>query len=97
MLVNRFPAGELAGDAADLLPLARFMVDMDDGDGLTGDATLDDLHLAARAALANRDPAGALPHLSAAQALLQPEDDVPTAAVIRSLQVLLGNDQPESV
>ena len=97
LLLNRFPAGELAGDAADLLPLARFMVDMDDGDGLTGDATLDDLHLAARAALANCDPAGALPHHSAAQALLQPEDDVPTAAVIRSLQVLLGNDQPESV
>jgi|GEM_PF-1269373 thioredoxin len=91
LLLRDFPAdngAEEAATAAALFPLAKFMVDMEDGDGWTGDKTVDGLHLDALDALEARDPAGALENLYAAREALNEGDDVPTEAVIASLLTL---------
>lgn len=95
LLLRDFPAGDSADGSAEtatavaaLLPLAQFMVDMDDGDGWTGDKELDGLHLDALDALEAQDPAGALAKLQAARDLINEGDDVPTNEVIAGLYYL---------
>jgi len=92
VVMNDFPSSPQADKAEAYLPLARFLVDMDDGDGLTGVEELDNEYLAAAKALKKRRPADALDHLYTALEVGQEIDEPHTRQVIESLFALLGEE-----
>lgn len=96
VLLKEFPASPQEDRANQLLPLARFIVDMDDGDGLTGLDGLDTEYAAAADALHKRKPAAALEHLDRAVDSGEEIDKSYTNNVITSLLDLLGKDHPIS-
>jgi len=88
--LNDFPDSPLAARAEKLLPLARFLVDMDDGDGLTGIGTLDDAYLDTAEALARRRPSQALKRLAEALQIGESQDTAYITEIMESLLTLLG-------
>jgi putative thioredoxin len=90
ILLDNFPDSDEAQQANQLLPLARFLFDMEDGDGLTGLEALDDAYQAAAGALRKRKPAQALDQLLSALEAGQAMDRPYTLQVIDSLFTLLG-------
>jgi putative thioredoxin len=90
VLLQDFPLGSGSERAEKLLPLARFLVDVDDGDGLTGLDDLDGQYLTAAKALRQRKPAQALEHLFSALEVGEEIDRPVTTSVVNSLFVLLG-------
>lgn len=94
VVLNDFPESPEAEQAEQLLVLARFMVDMEDGDGLTGLEDLDEQYLAAANAMKRKKPAKALDHLISAHQVGEAIDESQTIKVIESIFVLLGEDHP---
>ncbi len=92
VLLKDFPGGPDRERAEKLLPLAKFMVDMEDGDGFTGLDELDDQYKAASDALHQRKPAKALEHLDSALDAGESMDDDFTNEIIDSLHNLLGEN-----
>jgi len=92
VLLKDFPSSPESERAENLLPLAKFMVDIEDGDGLTGLEELDDHYLAASGALHQRKPARALKHLDAAITNGESIDDEYTNEIIESVINLLGEN-----
>ena len=90
ILLDDFPEGPQKEKVEKLLPLARFLFDMADGDGLTGLEALDDAYLDAAEALARRKPALALDKLLAALDVGETMDRPYTRQVIEGLFALLG-------
>ncbi len=91
-LLKDFPDSPEAAEAARLSPLANFMCDIEDGDGLTGIDTLDEQYQKANKALQRSKPAAALEHLSRALDAGEDIDAVYTNEVIESLLALLGEN-----
>ena len=89
-LLKDFPEGVGAETAVALLPLARFMVDIPDGDALTGVDALDTLYQQAAQALERRNPQKALALLEKALAVGEEIDRPYTIGVMESLFALLG-------
>lgn len=89
-LLKDFPDSDQAEAAHALLPLARFMVDVTDGDALTGLDTLDTLYQQAAAALARRNPKKSLALLTEALAAGEEMDRPYTVGVMEALFALLG-------
>ena len=77
-----------AQQAETLLPLARMLWDLDDGDRWTGKAKIDRLYDQVLDAFDARNPAEALPHLQAIKALLAKDDQPEIAQVITALELL---------
>ncbi|MCP4426672.1 MAG: tetratricopeptide repeat protein [Chloroflexi bacterium] len=94
VLLNDFPESEQAEPAAALLPLARFLFDMDDGDGLTGVEALDTAYKGAAQALKRRKPAQALDQLFAVLNAGEAMDRAYATRLIQSVLALLGEDNP---
>jgi putative thioredoxin len=92
VLLDNFPDSKQSEKAEGLLPLARFLFDMDDGDGLTGLEALDDEYLAAAGSLRKGKTRQALDHLFTALEVGEPMDQPHTKKVIESLFILLGNN-----
>jgi putative thioredoxin len=90
VLLSDFPDSPEKEQAAGLLPLARFLFDMGDGDGLTGLDSLDQQYLSAAAAMRKRKPSTALDHLLSGLDAGEDIDDSYTMTVIDSLFILLG-------
>lgn len=97
VILNDFPEGAQVERAEQLLPLARFLFDMDDGDGITGVDSLDEQNLDAAAALRRREPAAAFDHLLAALDAGETIDRAHTSEVIESLFALLGENHKITV
>ncbi len=96
VLLESFPQSFQKDRADSLMPLARFIFDIDDGDGLTGLDELDEAYLSAADSLHKRNPSSALDHLSSALILGEDIDASYTNGVINSLLELLGNENPIS-
>jgi putative thioredoxin len=92
ILLDNFPQSDEAQQARQLLPLARFLFDMEDGDGLTGLEALDDAYQAAANALRRQQPAAALDQLLAALNAGEEMDRPYTLEVVEGLFVLLGEN-----
>ncbi len=90
ILLDNFPEDPQKEKAEKLLPLARFLFDMADGDGLTGLDALDDAYLDAAEALARRKPALALDKLFTALEVGEKMDRPYTRQVMEGLFALLG-------
>jgi thioredoxin len=88
--LNNFPESDQLERAESLLPLARFLMDVDDGDALTGLDMLDEAYEKTAASLRRKKPAEALDHLSAALELGEEIDRPYTTNIINSLFILLG-------
>ncbi|MFQ5399712.1 MAG: tetratricopeptide repeat protein [Anaerolineae bacterium] len=95
-LLNDFPNSPQAERAGRLLPLARFLFDMEDGDGLTGLEELDAQLLAAAEGMRRRQPAHALDSLFAAVQVGESIDRPYLIEVMGSLFALLGEKHPLS-
>ncbi|MCP5100514.1 MAG: thioredoxin [Chloroflexi bacterium] len=78
------------GRAIKLLPLAKFLFDVETRDALTGLDELDDLYLDTKTALRKRKPAEALNHLFAALDIGEDMDRPLITGVIESIFTLLG-------
>ncbi len=91
-LLKDFPESKEADEAAQLLPLAEFMCDIEDGDGLTGLEQLDAEYRAADQALQRRNPGQALTHLTTALTVGEAMDAAYTTKVIEALFALLGDN-----
>jgi putative thioredoxin len=94
VLLVDFPESEQKERADSLLPLAKFLFDMGDGDGLTGLENLDEHYLAAAKAMRMRKVSFALDSLFAALDEGEDSDRVFTIEVINSLFSLLGEESP---
>lgn len=92
VLLKEFPESDEAPRAATLLPLARFMVDVADGDALTGLDNLDEAYQKAAKALKQRKPDQALEHLLTAVDMGEEIDRPFTTEVIESILILVGED-----
>lgn len=92
ILLDNFPDDAQAEKAHQLLPLARFLFDMEDGDGLTGVDALDEAYLAAAEAMRRRKPAPALERLLTALDEGEEMDRAYTLRVIEGIFALLGNN-----
>ncbi|VAW33680.1 Thioredoxin [hydrothermal vent metagenome] len=90
VLLNNFPESDEAEAAAALLPLARFMCDVADGDALTGVDELDGLYKQALQALQRRNPKKALAALADALEVGEEMDRPFTVGAMESLFSLLG-------
>jgi thioredoxin len=91
VLLLDFPHSLQAETVQKLLPLARFLCDMDDGDGLTGNSTLDELYLDVVDKLLDRDPAAALAHLANALGEGTESQQARTKEVMSAILALLGD------
>jgi len=91
-LLNEFPDSPEAAAAAALRPLAKFMCDIEDGDGLTELPALDNAYTQALQALQRSKPGKALQHLAAALEKGEAIDRSYTTEVMESLFALLGPD-----
>ena len=89
-LLQEFPDSEQAEAARALLPLARFMCDVADGDALTGLDELDTLYQQAAQALERRNPKKALVALAAALDIGEEIDRPYTIGGMEALFALLG-------
>ncbi|MCB9421565.1 MAG: thioredoxin [Ardenticatenaceae bacterium] len=94
ILLDNFPPGNEENTANTLFPLARFLFDMEDGDGLTGLEALDRAYQAAANALRQRKPDQALAQLLTALGAGEDIDQSYTLQVIDSLFALLGENHP---
>ncbi len=94
VLLNDFPESELTEKAAQILPLARFLFDVEDGDGVTGIAALDEAYEGAAQAMKQRKPAQALDRLFAALDAGEEMDRTYTTGLIQSVLALLGENNP---
>lgn len=92
LVLSDFPESPEKDQAERLLLLAGFLVDMDDGDGLTGLEELDEKYLAAAKALQRKKPAQALDQLFAAIEVGESIDITYTSEIIESIFALLGED-----
>ena len=92
ILLDQFPESEALTKAEKLLQLARFLFDMEDGDGLTGLEMLDEAYLDSADALRKRKPAQAMDHLIAALASGEEMDRSYTLQVMDGLFALLGEN-----
>lgn len=92
VLLNDFPEGQQKERADSLLPLARFLFDMGDGDGLTGIDELDEQYLSAANSLRKRKASQALDNLFTAIDSGEEVDRSYTLEVIESLFALLGDE-----
>lgn len=90
ILLDRFPEGVGAETAVSLLPLARFLFDMENGDALTGVEQLDNEYRRATRALQKRKPGAALEYLTIALDAGEAIDRPYTTGVIQSILALLG-------
>lgn len=93
LVLSEFPDSQEKSEADQLHRLARFMVDMEDGDGLTGLEELDDKYLAAAKALRQRKPSQAIEQLQDALEIGDKIDETYTSEIIESIFVLLGETQ----
>lgn len=94
VMLNDFPESPEAAQAAALLPLAKFLFDMDDGDALTGLDELDTAYRAAEKAFKKRQPKQALDKLFIAYAAGEEMDQTYTIQIIEATFALLGEDDP---
>lgn len=92
VLLNDFPESDEADRASKLLPLAKFLVDVADGDALTGLETLDETYQEAANAFGRRKPGQALDHLFAALSAGEEIDQPYTTEVIESILAWLGEE-----
>ena len=90
ILLKEFPASDQADTATALLPLTQFMLDVKDGDALTGLDQLDRLYEQAVQALERRNPKKALALLAEALEVGEAMDKPVTSEVMTSLFALLG-------
>ncbi len=89
--LRNFPANSpLAAQAATLLPLARFLWDLDDGDRWTGKRKIDDHFESVLDAFDDRDLPAALPHLQAVLTALPKDDQAEFGKVIKALESLIA-------
>lgn len=91
-LLKDFPDGAQSETAQALLPLAQFMIDVNDGDALTGLEVLDKLYQQAVQALERRNPKKALALLAEALQAGEEIDRPVTTGVMISLFTLLGEN-----
>ncbi|MGD2049676.1 MAG: thioredoxin [Chloroflexota bacterium] len=96
LVLSDFPDSPEKEEAEQLHRLARFMVDMGDGDGLTGLEELDDKYLAAAKALRQSKPSQAIDQLRAALEVGDTIDETYTSEIIESIFVLLGEKQTKN-
>lgn len=89
VLLDNFPTGEQEEAAAQLLPLARFLFDMEDGDALTGLEDLDKQYQAAAAAIKKRRYADAMQSLNKALELGEEMDEAYTRETMGGLATLM--------
>jgi thioredoxin-like negative regulator of GroEL len=92
VVLNGFPDSQQKDRSDQLLPLARFLFDMDDGDGITGLEELDDQYISAAKAMKKKNPKGAMTHLMSALEIGEEIDAPHTKQVIESLITLEYND-----
>jgi hypothetical protein len=90
--LNNFPDSPQKERADQLLPLARFLFDMEDGDGLTGLEELDKQYIGVAKAMKKRNPQDAMTHLISALELGEEIDAPHTQQVIESLLSLVDHD-----
>ena len=90
ILLNNLPEDAQSEKAEQLLTLARFLFDMEDGDGLTGLDALDEAYEGAAQAMKRRKPAQALDHLLTALEVGEEIDRPHTLQIIDGLFALLG-------
>lgn len=93
VLLKYFPESPELETAAQLLPMARFLVDMTDGDGLTGIEALDELYAAAARSIRQRNYNRALSELTKSLELGEEMDATHGTAVIDSLNLFLAGIQ----
>lgn len=94
VLLANFPECAEAAQAAALLPLARFLFDMDDGDALTGLDALDEAYQNAAQAYRKWQPDQALQQMTAALALGQDVDQRYSRDIIEATFAALGEENP---
>jgi putative thioredoxin len=94
VMLNDFPESPEAAQAHTLLPLARFLFDMDDGDALTGLEELDAAYQHAEKAFKKRQPKRALENLFLALEVGEDIDQNYTTEVIEATFALLGENDP---
>ncbi|WP_420629404.1 thioredoxin family protein [Candidatus Leptofilum sp.] len=91
-LLNSFPESDESETAVALLPLARFMMDVADGDALTGLEPLDKLYQQANLALKRSNPKKALALLAEALSVGEEIDQPYIGDVMQALFTLLGEN-----
>jgi len=96
VLLDTFPPGEEEESAARLLPLARFLFDMDDGDGLTGLEDLDKQYTIAAKAIRQRKYERAVDALTEALELGEEIDRSHTMGVIVGIEELSGEQSTDN-
>lgn len=96
VLLTDFPASQETEQAQKLLPLARFLCDMDDGDGFTGQKAVDELYLEVVDALHEREVERALAGLTAVLPLTTAAEQSRVQAIITAILELLGDKHPLS-
>jgi putative thioredoxin len=94
VMLNDFPESPEAEQAAALLPLAKFLFDMDDGDALTGLDELDAAYQDLEKAFKKRQPKQALDKLFIAYDIGEEIDRNYIMQVIEATFALLGEDDP---
>ena len=92
-LLENFPAGAQAAEARQLRPLAHFLCNVSQGQGLSGNANVDNLYRQAAAAV-GREPSAALYNLLAALNQEQPSRRQQTKQVMEGLFALIGENDP---
>ncbi|HUS93956.1 MAG TPA: thioredoxin domain-containing protein [Patescibacteria group bacterium] len=97
VILNEFPDSPQAEEAEQLLPLARFLFDIDDGDGLTGIDDLDKAYLNSANAMKKNRPADVLENLFTALETGEKIDEAHTLLVIDSLFALYGEDHAVTI
>jgi thioredoxin len=91
VLLDNFPPGDEAETAAQLLPMARFLFDMDDGDGLTDVEELDEQYRIAVKAIRQRKFERAVQALTEALELGDEKDRSYTMGAIAGVKRLTEN------
>jgi thioredoxin len=93
VLLDNFPRGVKEEEASKLLPLARFLFDMDDGDGLTGIEELDQHYTKAVKAFRQRKYDRATAELTGALDLGEEMDRAYTLGALEGIQQLTAKKQ----
>ena len=96
VLLDNFPPSEEEETVDQLLPLARFLFDMDDGDGLTGLEDLDEQYIIAAKAIKQRKYERALEALTHALAFGEEMDHAYTTGVMGGISELVGNGEQKT-
>ena len=92
VLLQDFPAGDEAERADLIRPFARFLVDMADGDGLTGVTALDEVYVDTAVSLEHKKPKEALGYLTGALELGDESHQAHTHQVIEAILATLGEN-----